>query len=168
MVLVAAGVVAMFPSMKQESTSQIIAKLFLESDMEISDFSWRDAMRYVHLTCSGEKINNAGLTRWTPIKRFSKGPSPGMNSRDVTSKETGADSQWIFDTGDPNEEILRRMMSKVRMSIGLNIYTFGGVIYHQSEGGFIGSHLTIVCARLLMVFWNRVVRKHLEEAGIIT
>ena len=80
-----------------------------------------------------------------------------MNSRDVLSKEIGACSQWIFSKTKPEGILRRKLMAKVievgvRTSFREQIYTFGDEIFHQREGGPIGSRLTMVCARLIMIW----------------
>ena len=55
---------------------------------------------------------------------------------------------------------------RVRTSFGLATYRFGGKLYHQLKGGPIGSRLTMVCARLLMIHWDRLVMDKLKQADL--
>ena len=106
-----------------------------------------------------------------PTRRFNRGPRPGLNSRDVLSKEIGADSQWVFPETKPEGTLRRRLLAKVlevgaRTSFKEHIYTFGDKIFHQSGGGPIGSGLTMVCARLIMIWWMEKVHEKLKTAGL--
>ena len=152
MVMLAADCVAMFPSMRKGNTSKIVADMILSSDIEVGEFCWQEASRYIKLTCHPSEIQSAGLTSWMPTRRHRKGPRPGLNSRDVHSKEIGADSQWIFPNETPPKSVVRKLLAKVvevgvKTSFDQHIYTFGGRIFQQVEGGPIGSRLTMVCAR---------------------
>ena len=74
LVMLAADCVAMFPSMEKETTSRIIADLFLTSNIEVGVFSYKEASRYVCLSCSDKEIRDAGLMELMPVRRFKKGP----------------------------------------------------------------------------------------------
>ena len=143
MVMVEADCVAMFPSMRKGNTSKIVGELILDSKIAFDDFCWKEAARYVCLTCKPAEIQEAGLSSLMPKRRFRKGPRPGLNSKDVHSKEIGADSQWQFPNfpdDQPPKDLRRRLIAKVlevgvRTSFDEHIFTFGGKIFHQSEGG---------------------------------
>ena len=72
-----------------------------ESDIKVEEFCWKEAARYILLTCQPGEIADEGLTEWMPKRRFPKGPRPGLQSRDVQSREIGSDSQWIFSDRTP-------------------------------------------------------------------
>ena len=48
-----------------------------------------------------------------------------------------------------------------------HLYTFGGKVFKQKEGGPIGLRGTCAVARLTMNFWDRGWKKKMEENRII-
>ena len=93
MCMVAADCIAMFPSMRRGYTSRIIGDLICESYIQFEEFSWKEAARYVCLTCQPSEIQISGLGPIMPTRRYNKGPKPGFNTRDVHSKKIDSDSQ---------------------------------------------------------------------------
>ena len=54
----------------------------------------------------------------------------------------------------------------IRTSFEMSVYTFGGEIYAQLKGAPIGSRLTMVCVRLLMIYWDSKVDLKLRAARV--
>ena len=82
-----------------------------------------------------------------------------------------SDTQWVFPVFDPGKYEIRCLVALalnigIRTSFGLATYRFGGKLYHQLKGGPIGSRLTMVCARLLMIFWDSRVMNKLKQADL--
>ena len=83
------------------------------------------------------------VKKYFPIRKSTRGTTPGMTSKGMKNKENSEDEQWYFHRKNPPEEILRELIGMVA-EVGIRIlwstycYDFGGDTYIQGEGGPIG------------------------------
>ena len=171
LVIVAADCVAMFPSMEGNNTGDIIGRMYLESDLEVKEVNWKELARYVGLLSTPSEAVQYRVRHLLPSRRYKHGPVPGLSSADVRSRNIDSDSQWVFPEITPSKYEVRCLIALalaigIRTSFGLAVYTFGGEIFHQVKGGPIGSRLTMVAARLLMIWWDSKVADKLSQAEL--
>ena len=86
-------------------------------------------------------------------------------------KEVGDTEQWIFPevtlSDQEKKEILAavtRLM--VELMFSTHIYTFGGKLFRQAEGGPIGLRGTCALARVIMNVWDSMWEEGLRKGNI--
>ena len=75
-----------------------------KSDLQFDGLSWKDMARYVAINFDKWEWERDWIAHLIPRRRFTKGPLPGMTSKDVMYSEPEADDQWIFVGPDPTPE----------------------------------------------------------------
>ena len=83
----------------------------------------------------------------------------------------GDTEQWVFQdvvlTEDEKKEIIAEVVSLATKAMFRNhFYKFGGVMYHQAQGGPIGLRGTCAIARLVMQIFDAKWSKRLEGLGL--
>jgi hypothetical protein len=82
-----------------------------------------------------------------------------------------ADDDWVYPPVIPTREETRLITGHVA-EIGTRtifenfVYQFGGVAYHQQQGGPIGARVTMCAARMVMQHWAREYTGILLKAGL--
>ena len=126
--------------------------------MEYKGVQWREAAVYVAVNSKPEDWQGWGIGEWIPKRSKKTGPRPGMTSKDVMNPETGQYEQWDFKKqGDEDlpVELVRRLLGAccsiaTLFIFGTHLFTFGGEVFRQSEGGPIGLRITTALAKLRM------------------
>ena len=81
-------------------------------------------------------------TRWSK-----QGTTPQLNGTNVKQPNSNVESQWVFPDLTPTEHQIRLLMGAalyvaVKTLYRTHMYTFGGKVYLQSDGGPIGLRFT--------------------------
>lgn len=70
LIVTGADTVALYPSLDQEITSEVIKEEFLSSDIEPEGINYKEALRYIAMVYSKEQIQQENLERVVPKTRF--------------------------------------------------------------------------------------------------
>ena len=127
-----------------------------------------EGARMIALNRSEEWIRLNGLTRLVPRRRGRTGVRPGPTGKDPKSRHVGNQDQWEFpDIVLTKEEKRRILAAVVRVAIEVlfstHLYTFGGKVFQQEEGGPIGLRATCGVARVIMNMWDKEWLRTLES-----
>ena len=99
------------------------------------------------------------------------GVEPGITSAEVNSVEGDIDKQWCFPRCTPNEQEEKEIIARcaeiaTRTIFEQFCYKFGGKVYLQSDGGPIGTRITMCLARVVMHDWGDQYRTILTAASL--
>ena len=164
-------VVALFPSMKENSTGEAVSSQGLKGDMKHIAFDYREIARYcaINRKLCGDlsEVENLLPRR---MKEGMGGCKPGMQNSEVKGKRKGGEKTWTFPKIQPTErqnKVLEAKMAQIGVrTIFTNfMYEFGGEKFIQGSGGPIGARVTMAAARLVMQEWSEAYRKILEDSG---
>ena len=127
---------------------------------------------YIALNWSERKCRNSELRKHLPVRRKRKGRRPGITGSGPMKKEIVEDDQWAFPDTELEEEIRRKIVATVveivtEVMFTSHLYTFGGKIYKQEDGGPTGLRGTCCIACLAMCMWDRAWQGRLLEVGIL-
>merc|ERR1712082_56584 len=91
-----------------------------------------------------------------------------MSSKDVMTEEENSETQWIFPDRSPTPSEERKLLNAalaiaIRFIFSSHMYTFGGKVYIQSDGGPIGLRLTCALAKLRMAVFARMLKQILKD-----
>ena len=170
-IIVGNDVVSLFPNLMEENTGRIAGEKVLESEMIVEGADYMEIARYV----SGNRDLCGDLSeveRVLPWRR-KKGRRhiAGMQNIEMKGKKKHLSNTWAFPAATPTEREKRVLLQKmteigVRVIFRNFVYSFGGELFLQSEGGPIGARVTMACARLVMDDWATKYRGILERSGI--
>ena len=83
--------------MSARKTSQVVGKVFLESDIKVEGVNYQSAAIYVKFGMSDSEIRARALIRVVPVRRYTWGKAPGITSAEAMHKEAERDKdKWIF------------------------------------------------------------------------
>ena len=104
--LLGLDVVALFPSMQSVTTGRIIREHVLKSPLIIEGFDWRQGARYivVNRRYTGDLKCLLNVFPW---KRKVGGTVPGMESKELNSKNGDIEMQWSFPRAEPTKQQIR-------------------------------------------------------------
>ena len=129
----------MFPSLDSINTGKIVRGEVARSTIEIEGFNTKLGLKYIAMN---EKYSSdlGPLRRLLPTRLTKPGVQPTMKSKWVNHKEILADDDWVYPPLIPTREETRLITGHVA-EIGTRtifenfVYQFGGVAYHQQQGG---------------------------------
>ena len=162
--------VSLFPNLKKEETARELFKEVVSSQVEVKGVSWKEMSRYIAINSTVEEQEEWQVADYVAKRRHTKGPVPGMTSKDVMREEKDCGLQWRLVSEEPGDETKRRMLGAclaiaVKYVFSSHLYTFGGKVMRQEDGGPIGLRLTCALAKLRMAVWARSFIKEAQEAG---
>jgi hypothetical protein len=163
-------VISLFPSLDSVNTGRIVREEVARSTMEIDGFSTKLGLRYIAM--NEEYTSDLDKIRKLMPRRLTKpGVKPTMKCKWVNNKEVLDDDDWIYPPITPTREQTRWIQGHVaeigtRMIFENFVYQFGGVAYHQQQGGPIGARVTMCAARMVMQHWARGYEMILLKAGL--
>ena len=163
-------VVALFPSIKSESTGKIVRKRVEDSPLDFDGFEFKHGLRYIVIN---RRYTSDLKELWgvLPYRRKVQGTAPGMTGKEMNAQEDDPEYQWVFPRKELTTKQKRQVIGRVA-EIGVRIvfehftYRFGGDVYRQMEGGPIGARVTMAAARLVMQTWGESYRRILENSGL--
>ena len=163
-------VISLFPSQDSVNTGRIVREEVARSTIEIDGFSTKLGLRYIAM--NEEYTSDLDKIRKLMPRRLTKpGVKPTMKCKWVNNKEVLDDDDWIYPPIIPTREQTRWIQGHVaeigtRMIFENFVYQFGGVAYHQQQGGPIGARVTMCAARMVMQHWARGYEMILLKAGL--
>ena len=159
MCIIGNDVVSLFPSLDSINTGKIVRGEVARSSMTIEGFNTRLGLRYIAMN---EEYTSdlQHLRRLMPTRLTKPGIQPTMKSKWVNNKEILEDDDWVYPPLIPTQEETRLIHGHVaeigtRVIFENFVYQFGGVAYHQQQGGPIGARVTMCAARMVMQHWAR-------------
>ena len=163
-------VVSLFPSLDSINTGKIVREEVTRSTIEIEGFNTRLGLKYIAM--NEEYTSDLGpLRRLMPTRLTKPGIQPTMKSKWVNNKEILSDDDWVYPPLIPTREE-RRLITGHVAEIGTRtifenfVYQFGGIAFHQQQGGPIGARVTMCAARMVMQHWARGYSGILLRAGL--
>jgi hypothetical protein len=148
-VLVGSDVEALYPSLQDIQTANIIFRAIMETEIGFEGVHFQEAVRYIVLNTTEVECRRGELRRVLPWRRHTNGVRPGC----------GDQEQWEF----PNVELSKRdkrlviatvMKIAVLVLFRTHVYTFGGDFFCKKQGGPIGLRSTCTIARIVMLWWD--------------
>ena len=147
LILLGADVVALFPSLDTSEVAKEVMQEILESDLKIQEVEWKDLARYIAMNMDGSEVKNLRLDRLIPVRKYSRGPRPGITSKEAKAKDTDdEESKWEFPYPDAEPvdwEVTKLVAYAIQIAVEVvfnnYLYSFAGHTYRQVKGGPIGS-----------------------------
>ena len=187
-----ADIVNLFPSIKKKIAGQDIFEMVMKSKVKLENINYESAAIYIATTCTRAEIYNVGLSRVVPIRRFKRGPTPGLTNPELTkrnlSKAGEAQLEKDISNGKKAEvehttsvwrdipkdmsDLEKRTLIAMAMKVGVmeimgnHMFEFGGQTFLQSDGGSIGLRLTGAISRVVMDKWANKLKGKMEENKI--
>ena len=136
-------VISLFPSLDSITTGRIVRGEVARSTIEIEGFNTRLGLRYIAMN---EKYTSDldPIRHLLPTRLTKPGVKPTMKCKWVNNKEVLDDEDWVYPPLTPTAAQTRLITGHVA-EIGTRtlfenfVYQFGGVAYHQQQGGPIGA-----------------------------
>ena len=159
MVIVGSDCISLYPNLTKLESGEEIAAAVMDSDIVWTGIDWKEATRYLVLGRSREWCFRHKLRRVLPIRRSTRGTKPGMTDQGPLGADVGDEKQWVFPKVEITKLEKKLIISEV-LRLGVetmfdtHMYTFGGRIFKQSEGGPIGLRSTCAVARVIMNRWD--------------
>ena len=162
---------ALYPSLKGRHTARVVRDAALKTKLRVEGMNWQEVARYVAMGYDPFEKRALGLERILPKRRFHKGAKPGVTGKEPLSKAKGDEVRWVFPVREATEDEKRKLLAAaleigVRAAFSTHLYQFGGQIYHQKDGGPIGTRLAGAAARVVMAEWGDRVREILKKEGV--
>ena len=163
---------SLYPNLKLESIRKLIFEGILASSITWQDIDYKEALRYIALNWTGRKCEQSKLRKYLPVRSCKKGRRPGITGSGPMGQEIGVETQWIFPE-EELEEVTKKMIIATVVEIVTEVmftshlYTFGGKVYKQKDGGPTGLRGTCCIARLTMCMWDRAWQARLAEVRIL-
>ena len=158
-------VVALYPSMSVEQCKLAVMDLILNSELELDNFDWWEASKYIFVTTSPEEIQKYGLENVIP-RRTKK----SRVKLTVNCLKKVDDSEWIrADT--PTDDQVKTMIglvvcAGVEVTFKNHMYLTGDQIKLQAEGAPIGVELSCALHRPVMMRWDKLFLSDVKKAGM--
>ena len=162
---------ALYPSLNLDGILEVVVELVEETEMEFENVDLKEVAKYFYITVPKKELEEKGLTRYLPQRTVElEGTAKGSQS--VAYLDTGTYissigsvkvtkdkwmwSQWEEPTGRDRKLMLALLLrEQVRVMFENHLYTFGGNLYTQKDGGPIGLKLTETAARGVIGRFNR-------------
>ena len=170
-VIVGMDVEALYPSLLVKEIKKLVYEGVMESSLSWQGVDYREGLRFIALNWSKEKCLASELRKFLPRRKKSKGRRPGVTGKDAMGAEVGSEEQWRFPDVPMSEEDKKKVVATVIMVatevlFTNHLYSFGGDVFRQVEGGPIGLRATCAVARLVMCLWDRRWKECLARSGI--
>ena len=164
---------ALYPSLDIPYTAEKVAMEFLESNIhfERESIDVFELGLYLVLTMNDEELNEKGLKEYCPYRKHKRGRKPNITGQASNNKEKRKEMWNDALNQNPSENIIKTMIAQaIRVAIitvmNGHVYKFNSEIKQQKEGGAIGLELTGEIAGVFMTWWDKCMKKLLEEKGI--
>ena len=170
-------VAALYPSLDQEASSEIVAQLVKETPIKFTNVNYRCIQTFLASHYDEDELKAQGILHLVPQRVHKGGRRPGPTTTELGmkfAKDSKVHTQSKWKMSDPELDLTaserRLLLSRVvktvvKVVFANHVYQFAGVIYIQLEGGPIGLRLTSLVARIVMDRWSRSFSMKLEMAG---
>ena len=171
MVIIGSDCISLYPNLTKVESANEVAEAVLSSDIKWTGIDWKEASRYLVLRRSRDWCMRHRLRRVLPTRRSFRGTKPGMTGQGPLGAEIGDEKQWRFPKVEITEQEQKLIMSEVlKLAVetmyDTHMYSFGGTVYKQTEGGPIGLRSTCAVARVIMSRWDMKWKERLAMNNI--
>ena len=162
---------ALYPSIDITFSVEKCEQLLCESDTEFRLVDVDELGLFLSLTSTKEELEMKDIYRYCPT-RPNKGRAPTLTS---SGTNKSARKRWSGCTKgkekpDSDTEIKRMVaLALARLleaTLNNHIFCFENKLYRQTKGGAIGVGIAGDVANLFMVWWDRQIKKKLQDEGI--
>ena len=164
---------ALYPSLKTEKCAKIISKTLEDVEVECIGVDYAMVGRTIAMMNTEDEIDAMGVTEFCPRRRAKKGPRPGLADTTVGGDKGNKKPKWVREKSrlpeTPREKrvmIARLVESMVKLVFQSHVYTYGGKVFRQQDGGPIGLRLSGSVAAIVMIVWDSKMVELVEESGI--
>ena len=162
---------ALYPSLDIPKCAEIVTQMLYESEIQIKNIKWKEAMLYIRYMWNDDQIRSENLWEYTPKRRNTRGRPPTFLSSGSELHEKDRLKPWVFDDITPEDGTEKRMLS---IAIGIMVaetitnhgYQYNGKIFKQEEGGAIGLELVGVVANIYMCWWDKQLLQRLAAENL--
>ena len=164
---------ALYPSLNIPYAAEKICDEFMESEIEFvyESIDTYELGLYLVLTVSDEDLVDEGLRDYCPRRKNTLGRKPNITGQATASNEKRSNVWHPPKNSCPSDETIKKMIGKA-LQVGINavmkahVYKFAGETRVQKQGGAIGLELTGEIAGVFMSWWDKRMRRKIEEKGI--
>ena len=166
---------ALYPSLDIPFAAKKISEEFLVSNIgfESESVDVNELGLYLILTVDENELTMEGLRDYCPSRKSTLGRKPTITGQAFSKAEKKENIWHPPKNNKPDDETVKKMISKA-LEVGINtvmkthVYKFAGETRTQKQGGAIGLELTGEIAGVFMSWWDKQMRKKIEEENIKT
>ena len=166
---------ALYPSLDIPFAAKKISEEFLISNIgfEGESVDVDELGLYLILTVDENELTMEGLRDYCPSRKSTLGRKPTITGQAFSKAEKKENIWHPPKNNKPDDETVKKMISKA-LEVGINtvmkthVYKFAGETRTQKQGGAIGLELTGEIAGVFMSWWDKQMRKKIEEENIKT
>ena len=143
LVFFSTDVKSLYPSLEVVPCASIVARMLVESRLEVEGVNWDQAVYYLAVTLDRAKVMELGLEEVVPKWRKARGRAPGIITKEVRSplqeqKDWGA-SLFFPPTRATTREEKKKVLSLcieqgLLAALGSHLYTWHREVKEQQEG----------------------------------
>ena len=154
----------LYPSLEVERAAEIVRGMVASSAVDVENVDFDELAKYIAINVSDVEIEQSGMRDLVHTRRFTKGPKPGMTSREVIGgdeQRSDERTKWRKPVRAPATPAEGKELLGWAVEIGVktvmknHIYKYHGEMRKQREGGGIGVELTGSVAKCVMVDWSQ-------------
>ena len=139
----------------------------MNSDLDILNINWWEAVKFVFVTVSQQEISDKGLSEVIP-SRVKKAPRLTINCLQNNEDD---DAKWLRASRIPNDNEKKKILALVLATLvdfvmGNHVYKVGDTIHLQTDGGPMGLKLTGAIARVVMMLFDKTYLEKVEQNGM--
>ena len=153
---------SLYPSLDIVVCSVVVAKVMIESDIDIRNLCWKEIALYLRfhmeeevLECWTTLLDVESLWKWCPQRRNEIGRPPTFVASGSDTDQSVRYGPWVFTEEEPDDETVRKMFCvavgvMVKRTMELHDFCIDGKVFRQKGGGSIGLDLTGVVSDICM------------------
>ena len=171
MELIGCDVNALYPSLDWDTAELVVKNAIMESDIRWENIDILEGCRYIALNWDGPKCRKSKLARILPVRRAKTGVRPGVRGEGPMGPTVHDQEQWRFPdvviTEEERKEVIATVVAiATKVLFSNHLYSFGGKVYRQTEGGAIGLRAICAIARVTMNTWDNLWNKRILELNL--
>ena len=154
-IILSMDVKSLYPSIKKAVAKKAIEDILKNTDLDILNTNWWEAVKFVFVTVSQQEISDKGLSEVIP-SRAKKAPRLNI---DCLQNNEDDEIKWRRAPRLPSDNEKRTILALV-LSVLVDfvmsnyIYKVGDTIHLQTDGGPMGLKLTGAIARMVMMLFD--------------
>ena len=162
---------ALYPSIDIKFSVEKCEQMLCESSIEFRHIDINELGLFLSLTTSKEELETKNIYNYCPT-RNSKGRAPTLVSSGTSKNVKKRWSGWTPGKEKPKSDVeVKRMVAfalakSLEVTLYNHIFCFENKLYRQTKGGAIGVGIAGDVANLFMVWWDRQLKKRLEDKGV--
>ena len=162
---------ALYPSIDIKFSVEKCEQLLCESDIEFRHIDVDELGLFLSLTSIKEELEMKDIYRYCPT-RANKDRAPTLTSSGTNKSVKKRWSGWTKGKEKPDSDTeIKRMVAlalarSLEATLNNHIFCFENKLYRQTKGGAIGVGIAGDVANLFMVWWDRQLKKKLQDEGI--